>query len=95
MGPSEVLRLRLASLGVPVGDFSAACAQVACRHYGIPAADALMIRAAHKRGMQHHVWTIDDDTEMERLIDLGVDGIMTDQPARLKAVLQRRGLWGT
>jgi len=93
MGPREVLRLRLASLGVPVGSFSAACAPVARRHYGIPSADSGMIRAAHKRGMQLHVWTIDDDREMERLIDLGVDGLMTDQPSRLKAVLQRRGLW--
>ncbi len=43
MGPREVLRLRLASLGVPVGDFSAACAQVATHHYGVPAADSGMM----------------------------------------------------
>lgn len=94
MGPRDVLRLRLASLGVPVGGFSAACAQVATRHYGVPAADAGMIRAAHERGMQLHVWTIDDEREMERLIDLGVDGIMTDRPGVLRGVLERLGLWG-
>jgi glycerophosphoryl diester phosphodiesterase len=41
-----------------------------------------------------HVWTIDDEVEMNRLIDLGVHGIMTDRPALLKRVLQARGLWG-
>ena len=93
MGPMEVLRLRLGGIGTPVGYFAAACAQVATQHYGIPAADKSMIRAAHRRGLQLHVWTIDDEYEMERLIDLGVDGIMTDEPLRLKSVLQRRGLW--
>jgi len=38
------------------------------------------------------VWTINDEAEMERLLDLGVDGIMTDFPARAAAVLRRRGL---
>ena len=93
MGPSEVVRLRLATCRVPVGGFSAACAQVAQRHYGIPASSPAMIRAAHKRGIQLHVWTIDDEAEMEKLIDYGVDGLITDRPEVLKQVLQRRGLW--
>jgi len=40
-----------------------------------------------------HVWTIDDTPTMERLLDLGVDGIMTDRPGVLKAVLEQRGQW--
>lgn len=93
LGPAEVLRLRLSSYGAPVGNFGAACAQVATHHFGIPAADKYMIRAVRKRGMQLHVWTINHEADMERLIDLGVDGIMTDEPARLKSILQRKGLW--
>ena len=55
--------------------------------------DARFVAAAHRRGLPVHVWTIDDPAEMERLLDLGVDGIMTDRPAVLKEVLVRRGQW--
>jgi glycerophosphoryl diester phosphodiesterase len=51
------------------------------------------VAAAHRRGLQVHVWTIDDPDEMHRLLDMGVDGIMTDRPAVLKSVLESRGIW--
>ncbi|HUQ39528.1 MAG TPA: glycerophosphodiester phosphodiesterase family protein, partial [Acidimicrobiales bacterium] len=50
------------------------------------------VQAAHDHGLAVHVWTIDDEPEMERLLDLGVDGIMTDRPTALESVLQRRGV---
>ena len=52
-----------------------------------------VIRTAHAQGHQVHVWTIDDRAEMERLLDLGVDGIMTDRPQVLKDLLVERGQW--
>jgi len=50
------------------------------------------VAAAHALGLEVHVWTINDAPEMERLLDLGVDALMTDFPARAMAVLRRRGL---
>ncbi|MCB5293307.1 Glycerophosphoryl diester phosphodiesterase [Arthrobacter sp. SO3] len=51
------------------------------------------LRRAHRHGLQVHVWTINEPTEMHRLLDLGVDGIVTDRADLLKEVLQERGGW--
>jgi glycerophosphoryl diester phosphodiesterase len=45
------------------------------------------VAAAHRHGIQIHVWTIDDPAEMEKLLAAGVDGIMTDVPDVLLEVL--------
>jgi glycerophosphoryl diester phosphodiesterase len=47
------------------------------------------VEAAHRRNLQVHVWTINETSEMQRLIELGVDGIMTDYPDRLLKLLGR------
>jgi glycerophosphoryl diester phosphodiesterase len=48
------------------------------------------VRAAHDLGLEVHVWTINDADEIERLLDLGVDAIMTDLPAMAMDVYRRR-----
>lgn len=93
MGPREVARLRAASVHVPAGRFAADCAQVPVRQGPVPLVDRRFVAAAHTRGIQVHVWTIDDRTEMVRLLDLGVDGLMTDRPDVLRDVLVERGQW--
>jgi glycerophosphoryl diester phosphodiesterase len=49
-----------------------------------------LLAAAHRVGVAVHVWTIDEVAEMRRLLDLGVDGLMTDYPDRLMAVVSGR-----
>ena len=52
-----------------------------------------LLETVHRAGKQVHVWTVDDRGEMERLVDLGVDGIFTDRIDTLRGVLTARGLW--
>lgn len=52
-----------------------------------------VISAAHEAGCAVHVWTVDERSEMERLIDLGVDGIITNEIGQLKQLLIERGMW--
>lgn len=93
LGPGGTAKLRAASLGAPGMRLPAPCAQVPTSTRGVTLVDRRFVRTAHRRGLQVHVWTIDDRDEMVRLLDLGVDGIMTDRPAMLKAVLEERGAW--
>ena len=90
---SGVLRLWLAGWGLPVAVPDFPCVQVPTHFRGIPVVTRRFVKAAHARGIQVHVWTVDDEAEMERLLDLGVDGVMTDRPTLLRQVLERRGAW--
>ena len=95
MGPRAVAAARLASVAGRVPTMGADCMQVPVATEGgrLRIVDSRMVRAAHASGLQLHVWTIDEAAEMERLLDLGVDGIMTDRLTVLRDVLAGRGLW--
>jgi glycerophosphoryl diester phosphodiesterase len=93
-GALGVLGLRLRSWGLPAAlRRSAVAAQVPEARSGVPVADARFVRAAHARGLQVHVWTVNDPARMHRLLDLGVDGIMTDHIDTLRKVMEDRGVW--
>jgi len=67
--------------------------QVPVRYGAVPVVTAGFVRRAHRHGLHVHVWTINEPAEMHRLLDLGVDGIVTDRADLLKMVLQERGQW--
>lgn len=57
------------------------------RNLGLRVTSRRLVRVAHRAGLAVHVWTINDAKQMRELIDLGVDGIMTDRPTVLTGVL--------
>ena len=93
LSPKEVGQLQAASAGLPVKVKFGACAQVPPTAKGVPLVHQRFVDAAHAQGLAVHVWTIDEADEMHRLLDLGVDGIMTDRPTVLRDVLMERGTW--
>ena len=93
LGPKEVARLRVDALSGRVHPSRAGCVQIPEQFRGVTVTNAAVVRAAHRAGLQVHVWTIDEPEAMTRLFDLGVDGIMTDRPAVLKEVLVGRDQW--
>jgi glycerophosphoryl diester phosphodiesterase len=53
--------------------------------------DAALVAGAHAQGIAVHVWTVDDPSDMAQLVEIGVDGIMTDVPSVLSRVLRQSG----
>ncbi|MCB5165245.1 glycerophosphodiester phosphodiesterase [Streptomyces bambusae] len=93
-GMRGVVGLRLRSLSIPAAlRAGAVAAQVPETQAGIRVVDRRFVRAAHERGLQVHVWTVNEPQRMEALLDLGVDGIMTDRIDILRTVLDQRGAW--
>ncbi|HEX2207602.1 MAG TPA: glycerophosphodiester phosphodiesterase [Longimicrobium sp.] len=60
------------------------------RHGGRQVLDRRWVREAHAHNVAIHVWTVDDEADMRRLLEWGVDGIITDRPDRLARVLHER-----
>ena len=85
----SVLPLSLAAAGPPHGDV----VQVPLGVPGLRLVDRRLLREAHRTGREVHVWTVDDRSEVERVLDLGVDGIITDAPDVLREILGARGRW--
>jgi len=76
----------------PMPDIPAVAYQVPERQGDLVVVDERFVAAAHDAGKAVHVWTVNDTESMERLLDLGVDGIISDVPTALCEVLDSRGV---
>jgi glycerophosphoryl diester phosphodiesterase len=86
---------RAVQAGEDVPESPAVAYQVPERQGDLVVVDERFVAAAHRAGKAVHVWTINDAAAMERLVDLGVDGIISDVPTTLCGVLgARRVDWG-
>ncbi len=89
LAPMAVAALRFGRPRRPAAN----AAQVPVQQGPLTVVDEKFVTKAHALRIAVHVWTIDDPVEMHRLLDLGVDGIMTDKPLVLKDVFETRGIW--
>lgn len=93
---SDILRfVAAARLGRPATAVAAAvdCLQVPAGRGPVTVVDERTLATAHAAGLPVHVWTVNEPAEMDRLLDLGVDGLISDRADLLAAVLRERGVW--
>jgi glycerophosphoryl diester phosphodiesterase len=82
---------RAAHAGEDPPDTPYVALQVPASHSGLEVVDEVFVKAAHDCGVAVHVWTVNEESEMARLLALGVDGIISDLPTPLCALLLERG----
>ena len=88
MGPNEVLKMLLSSFGLYRKPITGHCLQIPIYQYGIKLVTKRFVKFVHKKGLKICVWTINDETTFKNLIDIGVDGIITDKPKLLFETLE-------
>lgn len=100
LGPRSAAVLRTRSLAPWLRSPRRAAAPVPVRLAQVPrwhgwlrVVDPALVRHAHRTGVEVHVWTVDSEPEMRELLDMDVDGIITDRPDLLREVLRARGAW--
>ncbi len=83
---------RISALAGAMSSRGADCIQMSLADGPTPIYTTRFVRAAHRAGLPVHAWTVNEKRAMEQLLDVGVDGIMTDRPKLLRAVFAARGL---
>jgi glycerophosphoryl diester phosphodiesterase len=83
---------RAVNQGGAIPETPAVAYQVPERQGDLVVVDEAFVGAAHEAGKAVHVWTVNDVTAMERLVGLGVDGIISDLPTTLSGVLSKMGV---
>ena len=87
MGPKEVAKLLLASFGLFKGEIPGDCLQVPIYSHGIKVVTKRFIKFVQSRNLKIMVWTINDEKTLKKLINMNVDGIITDTPKLLTKLL--------
>lgn len=97
---SREVRLLVAASAVPRSSrraltfaIGADCVQVPVQEGRTRIVTDRFVETCHDAGLQVHVWTINEPEQMHELLDLGVDGLVTDRAAALREVLEDRGDW--
>lgn len=80
---------------LPAPPFRGGVAHLPRRFGLLTVVDAGLLSAARAAGIEVHVWTVDTPAEIHELLDLGVDGLVTDRPDVLRDVLRERGVWAS
>tara|TARA_B100001996_G_scaffold378688_1_gene363239 strand:+ start:958 stop:1692 length:735 start_codon:yes stop_codon:yes gene_type:complete len=89
MGPNEVAKTLISSLGLYRGNIDGDCLQIPMTYYGIKVVTRRFVDYVKSKGLKIMVWTINDVATFEHLIELNVDGIITDKPKLLFETLQK------
>jgi glycerophosphoryl diester phosphodiesterase len=89
MGPKEVLKLLLASFGLYNRKVPGDCLQIPIYQYGIKLVTKRFVNFVQSKDLKIIVWTINEPEEMKKLIELEVDGIITDKPKALFNILKQ------
>ncbi|WP_328999849.1 glycerophosphodiester phosphodiesterase [Kribbella sp. NBC_00709] len=89
-GEWEIALIRFLPFALPS---PGACLQIPQAYGPLRVLTPGLIERAHAKGKQVHVWTVDDPADMRRMLDAGVDGIITDRTDLLREVLVERGQW--
>lgn len=89
-GVTQFVILKMLNLDMFFGD-NMCVFQLPMKEKGVKLATKGLVERAHEHNLAVHYWTINDPNDMEYLIEIGADGIMTDYPHRLKEVYENYG----
>tara|TARA_A100001234_G_scaffold219250_1_gene229700 strand:+ start:310 stop:1047 length:738 start_codon:yes stop_codon:yes gene_type:complete len=89
MGPKEIFRVLLASYGLYNKKIDGDCLQIPMKYYGIRIVTKRFVNYVQSKGLKIMVWTINDIETFKYLIELNVDGIITDRPRLLFETLKK------
>jgi glycerophosphoryl diester phosphodiesterase len=93
IAPAEAVAFFAAAYRLPIRPPIRPCAQLPARRGPLRVCTKRLVDFAHRHQMQVHAWTVNDREEMVRLLDIGIDGIITDQLSVLRDLLTERGQW--